>query len=244
MRNRDSGLSRRQWLRLGPTAAAGLAAASLLRRARGEDGDEPDGGVAVNNLKQIGLAMHNYLSASGSFPPAAMTDGDKPLLSWRVAILPYLEQQELFDEFHLGEPWDSPHNKKLMMEKAPAVFTTPRLKGQEKYETFYQGFVGPGAFFDGVGGTPIAAITDGTSNTLMVVEAGRAVPWTKPADLVYDPDKPVGKLGGLFKGDFHALYADGSVHFLAKDNDNGILQQLITRAGGEVIDMGAIKFAT
>ena len=69
--------------------------------------------------------MHNYHDTYGTFPPAATTDGaDKPLLSWRVAILPFLEQQPLYEQFHLDEPWDSPHNKTLI-EQMPQVYAIP-----------------------------------------------------------------------------------------------------------------------
>ena len=78
----------------------------------------------TNNLKQIGLAMHNYASANGAFPPAAIYDANgKPLLSWRVLILPYLEQDSLYKQFHLAEPWDSPHNKRTLLAQVPPLFT-------------------------------------------------------------------------------------------------------------------------
>src|SRR6202789_1676353 len=79
----------------------------------------------VNNLKQIGLAMHNYHSANDAFPMPAITDKDgKPLLSRRVAILPYIEKQELYNKFKLEEPWDSPHNKALLKEM-PTTYLCP-----------------------------------------------------------------------------------------------------------------------
>ena len=69
----------------------------------------------VNNLKQIGLAMHNYHAQQNKFPGAAITNKQgKPLLSWRVAILPLLDQQGLYEKFKLDEPWDSPHNRALL----------------------------------------------------------------------------------------------------------------------------------
>ena len=79
----------------------------------------------MNNLKQIGLAMHNYHDVHRTLPPAYHADAsDRPLLSWRVLILPYLEQDALYREFHLNEPWDSDHNKKLI-ERIPAVYQSP-----------------------------------------------------------------------------------------------------------------------
>lgn len=191
--------------------------------------------VSSNNLKQIALAMHNHHDANRGFPAAAIFSSDgKPLLSWRVAILPYLEQQPLFQQFKLDEPWDSEHNKKLLANM-PKIYAPVQGEVKDKESTFYQVFVGKGAGFEGRKGQSIAQFADGTSNTILVVEAGTAVPWTKPEDLTYEADKPLPKLGGLFDGSFHAALADGSVHFFMKGTDEKKLRALITRNGGEVI---------
>ena len=102
----------------------------------------------TNNLKQMALAMFNYESATGAFPKPALTDKDgKPLLSWRVAILPYIEQNGLYNRFHLDEPWDSPHNKELIKEM-PQTFVCPSRFNVEPGSTTYRVFVGDGAFFE------------------------------------------------------------------------------------------------
>jgi prepilin-type processing-associated H-X9-DG protein len=190
---------------------------------------------SANNLKQIGVAMHSYLDSTGSFPAHAVFDKDgKPLLSWRVLLLPYVEQDALYKEFKLNEPWDSPHNKKLL-EKMPKLYADPLMKADKPYTTFYQGFVGAGAFFEGKKGIGIRDITDGTSNTLMIVQAGSAVPWTKPEDLPFKPGAQLPKLGGTANG-FNALFADGSVRFFSKSTSEKTLRAVITRNGGEVID--------
>jgi hypothetical protein len=125
--------------------------------------------------------MHTYASENGArLPAAAVFDKDgKPLLSWRVLILPYIEQDALYKEFHLDEPWDSDHNKKLL-EKMPPLYGFGDENAANNHETHYQGFVGKGAFFDGMKGIQVNDIRDGMSNTIMVVEAKRAVPWSKP----------------------------------------------------------------
>jgi Protein of unknown function (DUF1559) len=188
-----------------------------------------------NNLKQIGLAMHSYLDANRSFPPAAIYDKNgKALLSWRVLILPYIEQDDLYKQFKLDEPWDSKHNKKLL-EKMPPVYVSPDVKTKNKYGTFYQGFAGKGAFFDGKTGIAITDISDGTSNTIMVAESATDVPWTKPEDMPFDPDKALPKLGGITPGSFQALFGDGSVRNLPLKLKKDTLKALITIAGGEVI---------
>jgi hypothetical protein len=197
--------------------------------------EESDRIQVVNSLKQIGLAMHNYHDTYGSFPATAIYDkAGKPLLSWRVQILPFIEQDQLYKLFHLDEPWDSEHNKKLL-EKMPALYAPIRGQTKEPYVTYYQGFVGPGAFFEGKKGIRIASITDGTSNTIAIVEANTTVPWTKPDDLPYDPKKPLPKLGGHFKNDYSALFCDGSVHFLRDSISKETLHLLIQRNDGQVI---------
>src|SRR5207253_8597338 len=138
--------------------------------------------TSSNNLKQMALAMHNYADVyRGDMPAHAIysKDGRTPLLSWRVAILPYIEQDALYKQFKLDEPWDSEHNKKLipLMPKLYAVPAAPLKPG----ETHYRVFVGGGALFDLAKPVRLVDTTDGTSNTLMVVETADTVVWTKPA---------------------------------------------------------------
>src|SRR5262249_24805669 len=195
---------------------------------------------SVNNLKQLGLAMHNYHDTYGHSPPAAIYSKDgKPLLSWRVALLPYLDQEDLYKQFKLDEPWDSAHNKKLLT-KMPDVFAPPKGRTKEKHATFYQVFTGEGTVFEGKDGIRLTDITDGTSNTILIVEAGEAVQWTKPVDLPYNEKKSLPKLGGAFEAGFHFCLADGSVHFRKKKFDEKIMRALITRAGGEVVDLDGL----
>jgi hypothetical protein len=190
-----------------------------------------------NNLKQIALAMHNYHDSMGSLPPQATYDKNgKPLLSWRVLILPYIEQDNLYKQFHLDEPWDSEHNKKLLAQM-PRVYASPQDENTTKgHTTRYQGFVGKGAFFEGKKGLRFADFTDGTSNTLMIVEASKAVPWTKPEDIPFDPAKPLPKLGLPNSKGFQASLCDGSVRFISHTIKPMTLRNLIMRNDGNVID--------
>ena len=189
-----------------------------------------------NNLKQIGLAMHNYHDVNGAFPPAAVCDKTgKPMLSWRVLVLPYLEQETLYKEFKLDEPWDSPNNKKLLA-KMPRTYMVP-TQAPGTTDTHYRVFVGNGAVFDYVRGGKITEITDGTSNTIMVATAAEAVPWTKPDELAFDPDKDMVKLLGTppTSNVSNCAFCDGSVRAISKSIDRKTLNALITKAGGEVI---------
>ena len=192
----------------------------------------------MNNLKQIALAMFNYETTFNSFPAAyRTTKAGKPGLSWRVQILPYLEQDALYKEFNLDEPWDSEHNKKLI-EKMPKIYAAPGSKAAKEFKTVYLVLRGDTTVFPGGKGTRIQDITDGTSNTILAVEASddRAVIWTKPDDYEVDFKKPMAGLVGLHDGGFVAAFADGSVHFLKGSIDNDTLKALFTRAGNEVID--------
>jgi hypothetical protein len=192
-----------------------------------------------NNLKLLATAMHDYYhDAKQRFPPATVhaTDG-RPLHSWRVAILPYLGKAEakLHAEFKLEEAWDSPHNKKLLA-KMPEVFAPLRGERNDPHATYYQVIVGPGAAFEGNTGMGMKDFTDGTANTILIVEAAEAVPWTKPADLAYAPTQPLPKLGPLLDHGFVAALADGAVRVISRKTSERDLRALITRNGGEKID--------
>jgi RNA polymerase sigma factor (sigma-70 family) len=197
---------------------------------------------SFSNLQDVMLAMHSYHDVNNHLPPAAIYDKTgKPLLSWRVLLLPYLEQDGLFRQFHLDEPWDSEHNKPLLAKMPKQYTSTLPGKTKDKYATFYQGFVGKGTIFEGAEGVAFSDITDGTSCTIAIVEAGEAVPWTKPADLPYDDKKPLPKLGGLFKEGFHSAWADGSVRWLRKDFDVPTMRVAITRNDGTIADFDKLN---
>ncbi len=185
-----------------------------------------------NNLKQIGLALHNYDSANGVLPAAAIVDKKgKPLLSWRVAILPYIEQDNLYRQFKLDEPWDSPHNIKLA-KTVVKVYQLPY--GEEKPGiTHYRAFVGNGAAFDPIQGLKFDQFLDGTSNTLLAVEAAEGVPWTKPDDIEFDPKKPMLKhLRFADNKPCMILFADGSVRAVSSKLKDDVLKLIIQRDDG------------
>jgi prepilin-type processing-associated H-X9-DG protein len=194
----------------------------------------------MNNLRQMGPAFLSYASAHGGFPPAAITSHNgKRLLSWRVAILPYLDEMSLYQKFKLDEPWDSPHNKELLKDM-PKVFECPAKPLPGTGMTCYRVFLGKDTLLDPVRSVKLAQVTDGLSNTLMVVEAQDAVPWTKPDVLPFIPAQQArgnGLLGAgsAHTGGFNAVFADGSVRFIKATVPLDVLRALITRSGGEVI---------
>jgi RNA polymerase sigma factor (sigma-70 family) len=262
-----------------PQPAAGAPAGGAEKQNPGEEARLRR--KSADNLKEIGMALHNYhdtykgfpapaiysgrpggpagtgegvpmgpgnsSSSSGGLVPgagrpadaAAATSGrvdeGKPLLSWRVALLPYLDQHDLYRQFKLDEPWDSPHNKKLLA-KIPPIYAPVRGPSRVEGGTYYQVFVGQGAGFEPHKKLRLISFLDGTSNTILVVEAARPVPWTKPEDLPYVPDQALPALGGQFHGHFFALFGDGAVKLISRNADEEMLRRAITRDDGLPID--------
>ncbi len=200
--------------------------------------------ASQQNLKQMMLAMHNYHDVNGYFPAGIIDSSGKVGLSWRVAILPYLEHENLYKLFHLDEPWDSEHNKKLILQM-PKVFDG--TAGNGNGYTFYRAFSGPGTIMPpSTGGQPkqlarglrITGITDGTSNTFAIAEAYAPVIWTKPDELVYSANGPAPKVGGLFGQGYNVAFCDGSVRFLTTNAlAESELKAFISVSGGEVVNI-------
>ena len=168
----------------------------------------------ILKLREVGLAILNYVSSKpGGFPSAVYRDKEgKPLLSWRVHVLPYLEGgADLYKQFKLDEPWDSPNNKKLIA-KMPACYRTARTKPSKPGMANILVAVGPGTIFPEDRSVRIAEIADGTSRTIMLVEVDQdaEVIWTKPDDLKLDPKNPKKHLTQSAKGKTTVLMADCS----------------------------------
>ena len=204
-----------------------------------------------SQLMQLGLAIHTFDSVNGHLPganaPSAepQVGGNKYPVSWRVLILPYIEQDELFKQYRFDEPWDGPNNAQFL-QRMPKIFRHPKADSADvpAGHTHYRVFVSPpdakpsALFTDGLPGPKLnfKEIPDGTSNTILIVEAAEAVPWTMPEVLLYDRNQPVPKLGGLFKGQFQVALADGSVRSFRNDFPEDKLRAWITKDGGETVD--------
>ncbi len=189
-------------------------------------------------FKQILLGLLNYASRHKQFPPRAIEDKEgKPLLSWRVAILPFIDDQSLYEQFHLDEPWDSPNNKPLVA-KMPSVFQDASRPSDGT--TTYLAPYGKGlAWDDAHGATKLGEFIDGMSQTIMLVEAdnAHAVPWTKPDDLEVNLSKPFDGLATeRAVGKFMIGFADGQVVAVTRSLDPDTMKALFTRNGGEQID--------
>jgi hypothetical protein len=190
---------------------------------------------SVNNLKQLGLAMHFYHDANGHFPNNTADAKANLLLSWRVLLLPYVEQEELYKQFKLDEAWDGPNNKKLI-EKMPAIFEIPLAK-TAKGETHYRGFSGTGALFEKGKKIHLRNMTDGSSNTAMIVEAEKPCVWTRPDDLPFDMNKDeLPKLGlPVLGGGFRAVAADGAAVNIKPTITKEMLKYFIHMSDGHVV---------
>jgi hypothetical protein len=162
--------------------------------------------IIANDLRLIALAMHSYHEKHGRLPPAVVRSVDgAPLYSWRVLLLPYLEQEALYAQFHLDEPWDSPHNLPLL-NRIPRVYRPEFSATPDPSMTFYQVFVGPGSAFEGDKGLQVPDdFPDGANKTILVVEARTAVPWTKPEDIPFGRDLPLPEFGSPRRGRFGRL---------------------------------------
>lgn len=226
------------------TDRAGSAAAVV---APVQDGPAPVRGPAthwqsrqsLDKLNRLVLAIHSYESAHNHFPKDITDKDGKPLLSWRVAILPYLDLDFLYAQFKLDEPWDGPNNRKLAAFM-PDVFRAP-VQDRKAADTYYQAIAGPGAAFDATAKITFENIADGTSQTLLLVEAGPPVPWTKPADIPFVPNGKPPVLEGPYTDSVHVAAADGSTFRMKPKPDPDPLTAFITRAGGEVFKVENLR---
>lgn len=188
---------------------------------------------SLNNLRQIAIAMHMYADKEKHFPPAILIgpDGKTPY-SWRVALLPYLEQESLYRQYHFDQPWDLPDNRKVL-EQMPDWYRHPS-DAPSSTNTSYFVITGPGTVFPDAKGTRFADITDGLSKTLLAVEANRDIPWTKPEDIAYTNDGPVPKLGGWSEGYSNIAMCDCSVQSVPNNLAERFLRAWISKAGSEI----------
>ncbi|WP_164103284.1 DUF1559 family PulG-like putative transporter [Candidatus Laterigemmans baculatus] len=193
---------------------------------------------AMRQLKHLSLAIHAYHDTFGHLPTAAATDEQgRPLLSWRVQLLPYLGERELYEKFRLDEAWDSAHNRELIPQM-PEVFYIPlsrHLQRDGRANFAVPG--GEGSMFPPGEVARFQQVTDGLSNTIMVTEVDdeHAEIWTKPGAYGIDPENPERGLGGHFPGVFLTAYGDGSARAVPLDLPKDSLRGLFTRSGGETV---------
>jgi prepilin-type processing-associated H-X9-DG protein len=196
-----------------------------------------------NHLKQIGLALQNYHDTFGCFPPAYVADAKgRPMHSWRVLILPFIEQKPLYDKYRFDEPWDGPNNSRLHNEILHVYCCPSRAEQQSRTETSYVAVMGPQTVWPGSKTITMSDVTDGTSNTILVVEiANSGIHWMEPRDLhVVQMPMAVDAARGQGISSQHpnvamAVFVDGHTQALTKNTPPEILRALLTIAGGETI---------
>ena len=198
-----------------------------------------------NNLKQIAIALHKYHDEFGSFPPAVVRDKvGRPMHSWRVLLLPFLEEQELYERYNFDEPWDSQHNLQLATSIPPAYYCSLRRREAEAsgYTNYFVP-VGPDTAWPPTGARHFGEITDGTGNTVLVVaDHSRNTVWLEPTDLA--SEAVVSHVSALSSKhaaehwgedfftrhlcDCHAVLADGQLSPLRFGLDPQLVTSLIT----------------
>jgi hypothetical protein len=201
----------------------------------------------IGTLKILGVIVHNYENQHGHFPPAHLLDKDgRPMHSWRILLLEFEQPPQLYEEYSFDEPWNSPNNLALAhnvpsgMVAFSSTYRCPSDSEADELHATYLMPVGPGTFSDGPNGRKVDQFTDGTSNTLMVVERSQSgIHWMEPRDLdvakmSYRINDPAGYgIRSTHPAGASALFADGTVSSISKDVDPEILRAIITIDAGD-----------
>lgn len=183
------------------------------------------------------MAVANFVADRGHFPPAFLANSSRqPLLSWRVLLLPYINGNELYQQFDLYEPWDGPTNVRLL-KQMPSIYRLHTIDDDNDTAANYVAVVGNETVWGGVEGRPTDFVTDGESNTLMIAEfVGHPIPWTKPEDLLFaEMDMTVDSDSGICSVLTPPAYVsvDGFVKYLPQNTDEASVRALLTAQGGE-----------
>jgi prepilin-type processing-associated H-X9-DG protein len=210
-----------------------------------------------NNLKVIALALQNYHDDHGMFPPAFIPDKNgKPMHSWRVLLLPYMEEKALYDQYNFQEPWDGPNNSKLLMNPMPYAYrwyqcpSDPRTGRGPGIWTSYVAVVGPRTAWPGAPMRKMSEIADGTANTILVMEdQSTGIPWMEPRDLMLDEalrvlTSPDPRVGGIhrqegffydYAGGRNVAFVDGHVLLLFDGLPRDFVSNLLTIDDGVAV---------
>jgi hypothetical protein len=204
---------------------------------------DQNGARDVANLQQIALALHNYSDAVGHFPAEFTTSGGTPLLSWRVALLPFLGEQALYSQFDKTKAWDDPANLPLL-QQMPDIFRTSFDSTSSTF-TRYAGGSAAGSMFEGANGVSLSSVTDGSSNTILIGETESSnIPWTAPNDILIGVSPTLGGTGfsSFIPNAVPFAFVDGSVRFLPNSIDSAALRGLFIRNDGIADSSAALSY--
>lgn len=191
--------------------------------------------MCANNYKQVGIALIRFHDTNGGLPPASLPTPGASGVSWRVAILPYLEQNNLYEQFAINEPWNSATNLKAA-SIIPKVYECPSGSLASPGTTYHQALVGKNSAFSESRGTRFSAFLKGVSGTIFTAESKTSVAWASSSDLSFGLDAAslLPKVGGYPHAyGFHALFGDGSVRFLQATIGAAEFREMASRTGSE-----------
>ena len=184
----------------------------------------------VNNMKQISIGALDYAGNNQKLPPV---EGN---VSWRVHILPFIEQETAFKQVDLNQPWNAGRNQSLA-GTAIATYTSP-LDDPGTTQTHYRSFAGTGTAFDPdlIKQRPFPLyITDGSSQTILAIDTAESIPWPQPKEIPFSPSGSIPELGHPKRPQGIAAMCDGSVRTFDKKMDPATIRALVTATGGETI---------
>ena len=187
---------------------------------------------SLNHSRQNAIAMLNFESAYGHLPKSVFVHESGKEYSWRIAILPFIEQQEIYDKYDFTQDWNSPHNLEVTSQM-PDCFRSDNDDPDSVHTSFFM-LTGPGGLHHSDEAPTFSKLTDGSSNTILAVQAKRNVHWAKPEDIEIHPDKPLPDFGGFHEGGFVVTMVDGSTRFISEDVEEDVLRDYFTPAGGEI----------
>jgi prepilin-type processing-associated H-X9-DG protein len=201
--------------------------------------------LCADNLRRIAQAMSQYEAANGCFPPAYLADKHgKPMHSWRTLLLPYLDEQDLADRYNFDEPWDSPNNR-VVTDLTIGLYQCPSQPGIKGPTTNYMMVVGPHTISDGRQSRKIAEITDGLTDTILLVEvADSLTPWAEPVDLHFDKlnftingrsRREIKEISSYHPHGANVAFCDGSVRLLKDSTNPHLVKAMLTIDGGEAV---------
>ncbi|MBI3865169.1 MAG: DUF1559 domain-containing protein [Planctomycetia bacterium] len=197
----------------------------------------------MNNIRNIAIALNNYHSTFGTLPPAYIADANgRPMHSWRVLILPYLDRVDLYARYRFDEPWNGPNNSKLH-DVIVDPFCCPEDHGRGKStSTSYAAIVGPETIWPAPDSMKFDDVTDGLADTLLVVEvANSGIHWMEPRDLdASSMPRKINDTSGKGISSRHpglavVAYASGHVRRLDERTPATTVEAMMTVRGGEAI---------